>query len=112
MRIQADVVWVSARQRASVVMRGCGRTLGEEKEVGEDGELHDEVLGLLDASRASLDRMKATLRAEVQAGRSLPKGALKTLKTGGALCATAVSPGFEPDWSVPAGCVAKNTLKR
>ena len=40
-----------------------------------------EVLGLLDASRASLDRMKATLRAEVQAGRSLPKGALKTLKT-------------------------------
>jgi len=31
---------------------------------------------------------------------------------GGALCATAVSPGFEPDWSVPAGCVAKNTLKR
>ena len=48
LRIQADVVWVSARQRASVVMRGCGRTLGEEKEVGEDGELHDEVLGLLD----------------------------------------------------------------
>jgi len=29
---------------------------------------------------------------------------------GGALSATAVSPGFEPDWSVPAGCTTKNTL--
>ena len=39
-----------------------------------------EVLGFLEASRASLDRIKATLRAEVQAGRPLPQGALKTLK--------------------------------
>lgn len=39
-----------------------------------------EVLGLLDASRASLDRMKATLRAEIQAGRQLPAGSLAKMK--------------------------------
>ena len=39
-----------------------------------------EVLGMLEASRASLDRMKAELKAEIQAGRPMPGGALKTLK--------------------------------
>lgn len=39
-----------------------------------------EVLGLLEESRANLDRMKETLRAEIRAGRKVPASALQRLK--------------------------------
>ena len=39
-----------------------------------------EVLGLLEESRANLDRMKANLRAELRAGRKVPAGAIQRLK--------------------------------